>query len=132
LSAGPGFHFAPRTESGIAEIRLLERDIGRLSQALEREATEASLMRRRMETVAAHTPIVVYILDLSTADAAPSFVTRSIEGILGHQPTGALTPEWWTFYLHPEDAPRVRTELGRIAETGGFTGELRLRDPKKE
>ncbi len=132
ISVGPGFHFAPRTESGIAEIRLLEQDIGRLSQALEREAAEASLMRRRMETIATHTPIVVYILDLSTENAAPSFVTRSIEPILGHRPSGALTPDWWASYLHPEDAPRVRTELERIAETGGFTGEFRLRDPEKD
>lgn len=129
LSAGTGFRFAPRTESGIAEIRLLEADIGRLSQALEREAAEAAQMRRRMETIAAHTPIVVYILDLAGRDPAPPFVTRSIEPILGHPPEGALRPDWWTANLHPEDAPRVLSGLEHIADSRSFTDEFRLRGP---
>lgn len=129
LSIGPGFRFEPRTESGIAEIRLLEQDIGRLSQALEREAAEAAVMRRRMDTIAAHTPIVVYILDLSAENPAPPFVTRSIAPILGHPPAGALTPEWWAAYLHPEDAPRVRSGLDRLQETGSYNGEFRLLGP---
>ncbi|WP_374441027.1 ATP-binding protein [Stella sp.] len=129
LATGSDFRFEPRTESGIAEIRLLESDIGRLSRTLAREAAEAALMRRRMETIAAHTPIVVYILDLSKDDAAPPFVTRSIEPVLGHPPAGALTPAWWTANLHPEDAPRVMAELGRLTETGGFAAEFRLRGP---
>ncbi|BBK32395.1 PAS domain S-box-containing protein [Stella humosa] len=129
LAAGPGFRFAPRTQSGIAEIRLLEADIVRLSEALEREAAEATLMRRRMETIAAHTPIVIYILDLSGDEPAPSFVTRSIEPILGHPPDSALTPAWWAANLHPEDAPRVRSGLEQLASHGSFNGEFRLRAP---
>ncbi|MCC7273366.1 MAG: PAS domain-containing protein, partial [Alphaproteobacteria bacterium] len=129
LAAGPGFRFVPRPggASAIAEIRLLEQDIGRLSEALDREAAEASLMRRRLETIAEHTPIIVYILDLADGGATPSFVTHSVERILGYPRVEALTWEWWARNLHPEDAPSIRAELRQVAETGGFSAEFRLR-----
>ncbi|MGE0715948.1 MAG: sensor histidine kinase [Alphaproteobacteria bacterium] len=128
LAAGPSFRFAsrPESESAIAELRLLEQDIARLSEALGREAAEATLMRRRLETIAEHTPIIVYILDLADG-AAPSFVTKSVERILGYTPTEALTWDWWSRSLHPEDAPAVIAELRQVAETGGFTAEFRLK-----
>ncbi|MCC7275270.1 MAG: PAS domain-containing protein, partial [Alphaproteobacteria bacterium] len=129
LAAGPGFRFVPRPggASAIAEIRLLEQDIGRLSEALDREAAEASLMRRRLETIAEHTPIIVYILDLGDGGATPSFVTHSVERILGYPRAEALTWEWWALNLHPEDTPSIMAELRQVAETGGFSAEFRLR-----
>jgi adenylate cyclase len=97
------------------------------AQQARREAIEAELSgaRQRYQDLLAASPAIIYS---THASFACTFVSENIRNIMGFAPEEMITdPKCWPDRLHPDDAPRVFTELALLIPKGGGTVEYRFR-----
>jgi two-component system, sensor histidine kinase and response regulator len=97
------------------------------NQALQaaKEAEEGA--RARLSLLLGAAPVVVYSFRAS-GDFAPTFVSDSIQGMLGYRPDEYLeNADFWRSCVHPEDLARVETEQGQLFEGGRHAAEYRFR-----
>ncbi len=97
------------------------------NQALQatKEAEEAA--RARLSSLLGAVPVVVYSFRAS-GDFAPTFVSDSIQGMLGYQPDEYLeNADFWRSCVHPEDLAKVEAEQVQLFETGQHLAEYRFR-----
>ena len=96
------------------------------NQALRatKEAEEAA--RARLSSLLGAAPVVVYSFRAS-GDFAPTFVSDSIEGMLGYRPDEYLeNADFWRSCVHPEDLARVEAEQVQLFEKGQHLAEYRF------
>jgi two-component system sensor histidine kinase/response regulator len=96
------------------------------NQALQatKEAEEAA--RARLSSLLGAAPVVVYSFRAS-GDFAPTFVSDSIQGMLGYRPEEYLeNADFWRSCVHPEDLSRVEAEQVRLFEKGQHLAEYRF------
>ena len=97
------------------------------NQALQaaKEAEEGA--RARLSLLLGAAPVVVYSFRAS-GDFAPTFVSDSIQGMLGYRPDEYLeNADFWRSCVHPEDLARVESEQGQLFESGRHSVEYRFR-----
>ena len=96
------------------------------NQALQatKEAEEAA--RARLSSLLGAAPVVVYSFRAS-GDFAPTFVSDSIQGMLGYRPDEYLeNADFWRSCVHPEDLARVEAEQVQLFEKGQHLAEYRF------
>lgn len=92
----------------------------------EAEAARESA-RARLETLLGAAPVVVYSF-AATGDFAPSFVSASIEPILGYRPEEYLRDaDFWRGHVHPDDLPELEAEQAELFRSGEHLSEYRFR-----
>ena len=97
------------------------------NQALQaaKEAEEGA--RARLSLLLGAAPVVVYSFRAS-GDFAPTFVSDSIQGMLGYRPEEYLkNADFWRGCVHPEDLARVEAEQAQLFKTGQHSAEYRFR-----
>jgi two-component system sensor histidine kinase/response regulator len=97
------------------------------NQALQaaKEAEEGA--RARLSLLLGAAPVVVYSFKAS-GDFAPTFVSDSIQGMLGYRPDEYLqNADFWRSCVHPKDLARVEAEQGQLFEGGRHAAEYRFR-----
>jgi len=97
------------------------------NQALQvaKEAEEGA--RARLSLLLGAAPVVVYSFRAS-GDFAPTFVSDSIQGMLGYRPDEYLeNADFWRSCVHPEDLARVEAEQVQLFEKGQHLAEYRFR-----
>ncbi|MGA7457189.1 MAG: response regulator, partial [Methyloceanibacter sp.] len=97
------------------------------NQALQaaKEAEEGA--RARLSLLLGAAPVVVYSFRAS-GDFAPTFVSDSIQGMLGYRPEEYLkNADFWRGCVHPEDLARVEAEQAELFKTGQHLAEYRFR-----
>ena len=97
------------------------------NQALQaaKEAEEGA--RARLSLLLGAAPVVVYSFRAS-GDFAPTFVSDSIQGMLGYRPEEYLkNADFWRGCVHPEDLARVEAEQAQLFKTGQHLAEYRFR-----
>ena len=97
------------------------------NQALQaaKEAEEGA--RSRLSLLLGAAPVVVYSFRAS-GDFAPTFVSDSIQGMLGYRPEEYLkNADFWRGCVHPEDLARVEAEQAQLFRTGQHLAEYRFR-----
>ena len=97
------------------------------NQALQaaKEAEEGA--RARLSLLLGAAPVVVYSFRAS-GDFAPTFVSDSIQGMLGYRPEEYLkNADFWRSCVHPEDLARVEAEQAQLFQTGQHLAEYRFR-----
>jgi two-component system, sensor histidine kinase and response regulator len=97
------------------------------NQALQaaKEAEEGA--RARLSLLLGAAPVVVYSFRAS-GDFAPTFVSDSIQGMLGYWPDEYLEDaDFWRSCVHPEDLARVEAEQVQLFEKGRHLAEYRFR-----
>src|SRR5262245_61529879 len=100
----------------ITKLKEAERNV--LTANAELQKTKQSLSR-----LLAASPAIIYTTRAS-GDFGCTFVSENIQTIMGFSPEQMITdPKCWPDRLHPDDAPRVFTELGPLIEQGGGTVE---------
>jgi PAS domain S-box-containing protein len=95
----------------------------------ERKRIESELKeaRERLQYLLAVSPAIVYT-NQASGDFACTFVSENLHSIMGYKPQEMLEdPNFWASGLHPEDAPRVFSNLDRLIGEGGGTVEYRFR-----
>jgi len=97
------------------------------NQALQAAKVAEEGARARLSLLLGAAPVVVYSFKASE-DFAPTFVSDSIQGMLGYQPDEYLeNADFWRSCVHPEDLARVETEQGQLFKSGQHSGEYRFR-----
>ncbi|MGB6439152.1 MAG: PAS domain-containing protein, partial [Methyloceanibacter sp.] len=97
------------------------------NQALQatKEAEEAA--RARLSSLLGAAPVVVYSFR-AIGDFAPTFVSDSIQGMLGYRADEYLeNADFWRSCVHSEDLARVEAEQVQLFEKGQHLAEYRFR-----
>ncbi|MGC2408421.1 MAG: response regulator [Methyloceanibacter sp.] len=97
------------------------------NQALQaaKEAEEGA--RTRLSLLLGAAPVVVYSFQAG-GDFAPTFVSDSIQGMLGYRPDEYLeNADFWRSCVHPEDLAGVETEQVQLFRKGQHLAEYRFR-----
>jgi len=97
------------------------------NQALQATKEAEENARARLSLLLGAAPVVVYSFRAS-GDFAPTFVSDSIQTLLGYAPDEYLeNADFWRSCVHPEDLARVEAEQARLFETGRHLAEYRFR-----
>ena len=99
-----------------------------LEKRVEERTTELNTARERLQLSLTVTPGIIYTTQAS-GEYACTFVSENVYPIMGFSPWEMLEDEdFWSSRLHPEDAPRVSTEMAPLIERGGGNLEYRFRN----
>ena len=94
------------------------------NQALQaaKEAEEGA--RARLSLLLGAAPVVVYSFRAS-GDFAPTFVSDSIQGMLGYRPDEYLeNADFWRSCVHPDDLAGVEAEQVQLFQNGTAFGRI--------
>ena len=102
--------------------------VGIVEDVTERKRAQEMLRqsRERLAFLIQATPVVIYTA--RPDDLRATFVSDNVAAQTGYaaaQFTGE--PDFWARHIHPEDAPRVMAEFGRLGERGELLIEYRYR-----
>src|SRR5262249_22964506 len=96
------------------------------NQALQSAKDAEESARTRLSLLLGAVPVVVYSFR-ARGDFAPTFVSDSIQGILGYQPEEYLQhADFWRSRVHPDDLARVESEQAQLFEKGQHSAEYRF------
>ncbi|MEW5948750.1 MAG: PAS domain-containing protein [Thermodesulfobacteriota bacterium] len=110
-------------------ITLLKLAAEIFANALERKRMQDDLIatKMRLQYLLTSTPAVIYTCK-PTGDYPATFMSENIEDQLGYKPQEFTEDsEFWAGHIHPEDAPRVFSDLHLLFESGHHTHEYRFR-----
>ncbi len=83
--------------------------------------------RERLDLLLGAAPVVVYSF-AATGDFAPTFVSASIELMLGYRPQEYLEDaDFWRGHVHPDDLPEVEAKQIELFSAGEHLAEYRFR-----
>lgn len=88
---------------------------------------ELRATHERMRELLAHTPAVIYSLEITGDTIHPTFVSENVERMLGVTPESSATYVWWLRSLHPDDRERVIDASQRALRGNGYSMEYRIR-----
>ena len=90
-------------------------------------ATELNGAHQHLKYLLTVSPAIIYTTQAS-GNFTCTFVSENIKATMGYTPQEMTTdPKCWPDRLHPEDAPKVFTELPPLIEKGGGSVEYRFR-----
>ena len=105
---------------------MLQKAYDELEKRVDKRTEELKAGRQRLEYVLAVSPAITYATKAS-GDFACTFASESSRAIMGYEPEEAMgEPGFWINHLHPQDAPNVLAEFGRLIERGGGNLEYRF------
>ena len=97
------------------------------NQALHAAKDAEEGARARLSSLLGAAPVVVYSFRAS-GDFAPTFVSDSIQSMLGYQPDEYLeNADFWRSCVHPGDLAGVEAEQAQLFRTGQHLAEYRFR-----
>lgn len=80
-----------------------------------------------MEYVLATTPVVIYSLRWRDGGGVPTWVSESVERVLGYSVDEAMAPDWWFARVHPEDREAIVAAAATLGPHGHVAYEYRFR-----
>jgi PAS domain S-box-containing protein len=114
------------TEGRPAEIVGSWADISDRKQA-EDALGERMAVMNDLETLVGASPAIIYTTQVS-GDYACTFVSENLNAIMAYAPWEMRDDKkFWVKRLHPDDAPRVFTEMEGLVQQGGGALEYRFR-----
>jgi len=103
--------------------------VGSWTDVTERKEAEDARenARGRLDLLLSAAPVVVYSF-AATGDFAPTFVSASIQPMLGYQPDEYLRDaDFWRSHVHPNDLPEVEAKQIELFHNGEHLAEYRFR-----
>ena len=105
---------------------LLEKSYAEMEHRIEKRTEELKEGKQRLAYVLTVSPAITYVTK-ATGDFGCTFASESSRQIMGYTPAEMLAePDFWMNHLHPQDAPRVLGEFGRLIAQGGGNLEYRF------
>ncbi|MFQ5780752.1 MAG: PAS domain S-box protein, partial [Nitrospiria bacterium] len=115
-----------RVNERTAELLQANKALG--TEITERKQAEEALRtaRKRLEYLISSSPTVIFTGN--PVDYTTTFISENVTEMLGYESRQFLEdPRFWANHIHPEDAPRIFAEIGRLSEEGNCTLEYRFR-----
>jgi PAS domain S-box-containing protein len=130
LAAGADDYLTGLENAQDLDVRLAvaERRICR-PQSTEPKRVEEALKaaQARLQYLVSSGPAVIYAC-VPSGDYSATFMSENVTLQLGYEAREFVEdPRFWADRIHPEDAPRVFTELPKVFETGRHVHEYRFR-----
>jgi two-component system sensor histidine kinase/response regulator len=103
--------------------------VGSWTDITERKEAEDARerARERLDLLLGAAPVVVYSF-AATGDFAPTFVSASIQLMLGYRPDEYLQDaDFWRGHVHPADLPEVEAKQVELFSAGEHLAEYRFR-----
>jgi adenylate cyclase len=98
-----------------------------LEARVEERTAELKAARERMKYLMTIAPGIMYT-NQASGKFTCTFVSDNVDPIMGFSPWEMLEdPKFWPSRVHPDDAPKVFAEVGKLIEAGGGTVEYRFR-----
>ncbi len=97
--------------------------------AIERKQAAQALQKseEQLRQLLAHSPAVIYKLQINGEKITPVFVSENIERLLGFEVAESNSNDWWIASLHPKDRDRVLDVVRQGVAGQGYSIEYRLR-----
>lgn len=112
----------------IAELNEISSKIASASTTVSRERGALISYQRRLDSIAEHTPIVVYALDVRDNQKGELIYTsEAIVKILGYSRDELAVSGWWSHAIHPEDYDRCIAIKSDLQPGKVINMEYRLR-----
>ena len=112
----------------VEEFGEMARSVSHANSQMERELEVLAVSRRRLNSIATHAPLVIYSLELvGHHPGRVSFVSPSIESVLGYEATETLIEGWWEQSLHPDDQQSCMAANEHLYPGKIITQEYRIR-----
>jgi len=104
-------------------------DLEQEVQTSERQQAvgEPGAADQQLHHLLAHSPAVLYVLNIEHEKVVPILVSENIERLLGVTVAESMTYKWWLDSLHPEDRDRAVRVLTKTLKDDGYSMEYRLR-----
>jgi CheY-like chemotaxis protein len=107
------------------ERHLLEENLRVRQEKLQAEQ-QLRQVEERQTAILRSLPIVLYSTKVGASFSGPRFLSETIAQAVGFAPeTFIVDAELWLERIHPQDRPRVLTEVAAIATTGALATEYR-------
>jgi signal transduction histidine kinase len=107
------------------ERHLLEENLRVRQEKLQAEQ-QLRQVEERQTAILRSLPIVLYSTKVGAAFSGPRFLSETIAQAVGFAPEAFIVDaELWLERIHPQDRPRVLTEVAAIASTGMLATEYR-------
>jgi two-component system, cell cycle sensor histidine kinase and response regulator CckA len=99
-----------------------------LRYAVERKRTERALAAatNRLHHLVSENPAVIYAARLD-GEPALAWISENVERLLGFTVEEALSPQWWSERLHPDERAKVLADLAAGIVDGRLIQEYRFR-----
>jgi len=98
-----------------------------LEARVEERTTELKAARERMKYLMTIAPGIMYT-NQASGKFTCTFVSDNVDPIMGFSAWEMLEdPKFWPSRVHPDDAPKVFAEVGKLIAAGGGTVEYRFR-----
>ncbi len=94
---------------------------------LEQRTSELQLVNEKLRHLLAHSPVIIYGLNLKTSEIIPHLGSENVTVLLGYTVEESLKKDWWPGNVHPEDRRRTETALTEAVTAGRSTVEYRIR-----
>jgi PAS domain S-box-containing protein len=101
---------------------------GSIQDISERKRTQERLTEttEQLEHLLKTGPMAIYRCE-TRADYPATFISENVKNQLGYEAHEFTDdPRFWTRHIHPDDAPRVFSEISRLLERGHHTHEYRF------
>ncbi len=93
----------------------------------QRVASELSRTLAQLEQMLAHSPAVIFHLEVRDTGLVPLAVSDNITSLLGYTPAEATAPGWWLEHVHPADREAAIAGMERLLEGDEAARQYRFR-----
>ena len=93
----------------------------------QRAVGEPGSADQQLHHLLAHSPAVLYVLNIEHEKVVPILVSENIERLLGVTVAKSMTYKWWLDSLHPEDRDRAVGVMNEAIKGSSYSMEYRLR-----
>lgn len=119
---------AKQERSVIQELGDIDRKVDEVGGVLQGEREEVLTFQKRLATIEAHAPIVLYEVDIAQgARVRMRWASGSFDRVLKYSQEAITAPHWWADCLHPADAPTVVERFTGLRPGQVVTSEYRFR-----
>ena len=112
----------------IEEVSEISGTIAIAAASFGRERGALASYQRRLNSIAQHAPIIVYAVDVANGEGTDmTYISPSLEQMLGYSTAEGLTDKWWSSSIHPDDYDYCMAAFRHLVPGKVYAAEYRLR-----
>jgi PAS domain S-box-containing protein len=112
----------------IEEVSEISGTIAMAAASFGRERGALASYQRRLNSIAQHAPIIVYAVDVANGEGTDmTYISPSVEQMLGYSTAEGLAENWWSRSIHPDDYEYCMEQFRHLKPGKVYAAEYRLR-----
>jgi PAS domain S-box-containing protein len=112
----------------IEEVSEISGTIAIAAASFGRERGALASYQRRLNSIAQHAPIIVYAVDVANGEGTDmTYISPSLEKMMGYSTAEGLTANWWSSSIHPDDYEHCMAQFSHLEPGKVYAAEYRLR-----